>query len=271
MKKYNITTRKRREADNEIVRFKEEMDVLISSEEFIEKFRVYIEDIAMYKRIKGIKYRRSTDYASIGILDQNDLMQEAYLAFLEAYDNIDWDEVNGEGAVLWGFLKKSTILKYETNVRAGKDGIRVPDRVMFARADSPKKSTGVEYDMVTKLFSRLEQAFSNNVIEVATSKYDTDLTGYFLEVHMDEVLDLTREGNRDYKKNERDIVRQLYGIDCVQKTYKELSEQYQIPEATLRQVKKRALNRLKSFDSKQKIAHFLHEYRISTKANIGKR
>ena len=266
MKKYNITTRKRREADNEIVRFKEEMDVLISSEEFIEKFRVYIEDIAMYKRSNGIKYRRSTEYAAVGILDQNDLFQEAYLAFLEAYDMFKSRPENFEtGAEIWAYLKKSTILNFEAQVRGKKDGIRITHHAQFVA------NKLAETNMLTKLFSRLEEVFSNNVAEVSISKYDTDLTGYFLEVHMDEVLDLTREGNRDYKKNEREVIKFLYGIDCVQKTYKELSEQYGIPEATLRQVKKRALNRLKSFESKQKIAHFLHEYRISTKANIGKR
>ena len=266
MKKYNITTRKRREADNKIVRFKEEMDVLISSEEFIEKFRVYIEDIAMYKRSKGLKFRRSTEYASVGILDQNDLFQEAYLAFLEAYEIFKAKPENFEtGAEIWAYLKKSTILNFEAQVRGKKDGIRITHHAQFVANQL------VETNMLTKLFSRLEQAFSNNVMEVAVSKYDTELTGYFLEVHMDEVLDLTREGNRDYKKNEREVIKFLYGIDCVQKTYKELSEQYGIQEATLRQVKKRALNRLKSLESKQKIAHFLHEYRISTKANIGKR
>ena len=262
MKKYSLTTRSRREADNKIVRFKDQMDVLISSEEFIEKFRGYIEDIARYKTVKGHKYARSTEYAAIGIMDQNDLFQEAYLAFLEAYSNIDWDKVNGEGAVLWGFLKKSTILNFEKALRGRKDGIRVPEREMFGGSANT--------NLVTTLFSQLDKVFFRNQEDTATSKWDTDLTGYFLEVHMDDYLDFTRDGNRDYKKKERAIIKSIYGIDEAKKTYKEISEDLQVSQSTIRSVKERAIKRLQSEESKEKIANFLHEYRIQTNADTEK-
>ena len=218
---------------------------------------------------------RTMDYASVGILDRNDVMQEAYLAFLEAYNNLDWNKVNDvhdseKGALIWGFLKKSTSQKLETNIRASKDGIRVPDREMFLRADSPNKKESANFDMVTKLFGSLEVAFANNVEDLATSKWDTDLTGYFLEVHMDEYLDLTRGGKRDLHKNERDVIKALYGIDQVRMTYKELSDYYKVSESTIRKVKERAIKRLQSVSSKEKIAHFLHEYRIKTSSDIEK-
>ena len=266
MKKYNITTRKRREADNEIVRFKEEMDVLISSEEFIEKFRVYIEDIAMYKRSKGLKFRRSTEYAAVGILDQNDLFQEAYLAFFEAYEIFKSKPDNFEtGAEIWAYLKKSTILNFEAQVRGKKDGIRITHHAQFVANQL------AETNMLTKLFSRLEQAFSNNVMEVAVGKYETELIGYFLEVHMDEVLDLKANGGRNYKGIERKLITEFYGIDSIKKSSKELASELGISVSTIDVVRKRALDKLKGLRSKQKIAHFMHEYRISTKANIGKK
>ena len=275
MKKYSYTIRRKREADMKVVRFKDEMDALISSEDFITKFRGYIEDIALFKRAKGRKFMRSTDYASVGILDLNDLFQEAYLAFLMAYDNIDWNKVNEvheneRGAVVWSFLKKSTILKFEENVRAIKDGVKVPKREMFLYKDSPIKTGNANYNMVTKLFSQLEKTFSNNEDEVALTKWETDLVGAFLEVHMDEFLDLTRDGNRDFKKNEREVMKALYGIDQPKKTYKELSDFYGIGQSTIRKVKERALKRLQDEESKQKIAEFLHEYRINTKADTEK-
>ena len=260
MKKYSLITRTRREADDKIVRFQDEMDALISSEEFINTFKGYVEDIAMYKTSKGYKYRRSTEYAAVGVLDLNDLIQEGYLAFLEAYESYKEREGNFDtGGEIWTFLKKTTILNYERALRQKKDGIRIPE---YAQPDN--------VNVLTSIFGKLEELFSKNVSEVAVSKWDTDLTGYFLEVHMDEHLDFTRDGNRDYKKNERAIIKSLYGIDEAAKTYKELSEAYQTPEPTLRQIKKRAIKRLQSEDSKEKIANFLHEYRIQTNADTEK-
>lgn len=264
MKRYSYKLRDLREQDNEIVKFREELDALVTSEEFINNFRVYVEDIARFKRSGGRKFLRSTEYAAVGILDMNDLYQEAYLAFFEAYSRYKDkpDEAFSDGADVWAYLKKTTILNFESQIRSKKDGIRVTHHGQFVAKQL------AETNMLTKLFSRLEVVFSNNVVEVATSKWDTDLTGLFLEVHMDELLDLTRTGKRDLKKMERAIIKSLYGIDCVKKSYKELSEEYRISQSTIRSVKERAIKRLQSLESKEKIAYFLKEYRISTKANI---
>ena len=263
MKKYNFKTAERREADNKIVRFKEEMDVLVSSEEFIEKFRGYIEDLARYKTVRGIKYRRSTEYAAIGILDMNDMYQEAYLAFFEAYESYKENSDNFKtGGEVWSYLKKSTILNFEKSIRGRKDGIKVPERIYF--------ESNVNYNIITSLFARMEVAFTNNVEEVSMTRYETDLTGAFLEVHMDEYLDLTRTGKRDLMKNERSIMKSLYGIDEPVKTYRELSDILEISQSTIRSVKERAIKRLQSEKSKEEIAFFLHEYRINTKANTEK-
>lgn len=257
MKKYSHTIRKARELDNKIVKFKEEMDVLITSEKFINDFRGYVEDIARFKTVKGRKYLRSTDYAAIGIMDMNDLYQEAYLAFLEAYNNVDFSKEGGE---IWSFLKKSTILRFERMIRERKDGIRINEWHMF-------KDGGVNMNLMTSLFQQMEKAFAHNAQEVSVTKWETDLTGSFLEVHMDEHLDFTRNGKRDLKKNERAVVKALYGIDQPRQTYKELSDYYKVSQSTIRSVKERAIKRLKSEESKQEIAYFLHEYRINTKAD----
>ena len=274
MKKYSYSVRRFREA-NKKMKFKDEMDALITSNEFIEKFQGYVEDIALFKTVKGRKFMRSTEYAAIGIMDQNDLVQEAYLAFLMAYQNIDWSKVeetheSERGAMVWSFLKKSTILKFEENVRASKDGVKVPKREMFFYKDSPNKTGNASYNLVTKLFSQMEKVFFRNQEDVALTSWETDLTGAFLEVHMDEYLDLTRGGNRNFKGVEREVIKRLFGIDGVKLTYKELSERYKINDVTLRKVRQRAIKKLQDEESKEKIADFLHEYRIKTQADTEK-
>ena len=271
MKKYSRIIRKKREADMKVIRFKDSDDAVISSEEFINSFRVYVEDLALFKTANGRKFMRSTEYASIGIMDLNDVYQEAYLAFLEFYTKFKEHEANGnfdyegneKGAAAWAYLKKSTLFRLERQLRDKKDSVRIPERQML-------QTRSVNTNMVTKLFSQLERIFTNNIEEVALTKWETDLIGAFLEVHMDDYLDLTRDGNRDFKKNEREIVKALFGIDRPRKTYKELSEYYGISQSTIRKVKERAIKRLQSEESKEKIANFLHEYRINTKADTEK-
>lgn len=167
MKRYSFKTRELREADNEIVRFNEEIDVLITSEEFNNAFRGYIEDIARFKKAGGRKFMRPTDYPAVGIMDMNDLYQEAYLAFFEAYKNYKESVDNFEdGAAIWSYLKKSTILNFEKSIRANKDGVRVPERVYFDGSKEIKNNL----DLITSLFGHLERVFSNNAVEVATTK-----------------------------------------------------------------------------------------------------
>ena len=264
MKKYNFKTAERREADNKIVRFKEEMDALISSEEFIEKFRGYIEDLARYKTVKGIKYRRSTEYAAIGIMDMNDVYQEAYLAFFEAYENYKSKAENFDtGAEIWSYLKKSTILNFEAALRGKKDGIRLTHHAQFV-----SKTHSV--NVLTSLFARMEVAFTNNIEEVAMTRYETDLTGAFLEVHMDDFLDKYPNGTRYLKGIERKIVKDFYGIDTERKSSREIADELQKGVGTIDVVRKRALDKLREEDPKRILANFLHEYRINTKADAEK-
>ena len=260
MKRFSYNIRKLRETDNKIVKFKEEMDVLITSDKFINEFKGYIEDIALYKTVKGRKYRRSTDYAAIGIMTVNDLIQEAYLAFLEAYSKVDFTKDGGE---IWSYLKKTTILNLEIQLRGKKDGIRITQYEMF-------KDGSVNTNVLTGIFGKLEEMFSKNAEEVSLTKWESDLTCSFLDMHFDEYLDLKKNGKRNLKGIERFVMRNFYGLDGPRMSSKEIGSQFGISESTVGVIKKRAINKLKDEESKLRIANFLHEYRIVTKADTEK-
>ena len=271
MKKYSYKIRKMREADIKTVRFKDSDDAIISSEEFIEVFKGYVEDIALFKKSNGRKYPRATQYAAIGIMDQNDLIQEAYLAFLEFYSkykthesegNFDHDE-GEKGAAAWSYIKKSMIFRLERQLRDKKDSVRIPERQML-------QTKSVNTNLLTKLFSQLDKVFFKNQEDVALTAWETDLVGAFLEVHMDELLDLTRGGNRNFQGIEREVIKRLFGLDGVKLTYQELSDAYKVAPSTLRKVKERAIKKLQEEESKRIIADFLHEYRIKTQADTEK-
>ena len=103
-------------------------DSIIDSKTFADQWEPYIRDIALFKEHKGRKYFRSQEYASIGVMDRNDLMQEAYLAFLNAYEQVNWNSIESAKnpeAELWSYLKKRTILDTNIAIRNNKDGMRI--------------------------------------------------------------------------------------------------------------------------------------------------
>ena len=243
-------------------------DSIMSSDVFAKEWEGYVRDIALTKEANGKKYYRSQEYASIGVMDRNDLIQEAYAAFLHAYSQVDWKRIeksNNPEAELWSYLKKRTVLDTNMAIRNNKDGMRITQYGLFQSKEAQESNV----KMITSLFNHLELAFANNVEEVAVTKYETDLLGYFLESHMDDFLDLNFKGERNKKGIERELVMQFYGIDNVRKTYKELADQYKISESTIGVVIKRAISKLKSDESKALISEFCKEYFIETQADVG--
>lgn len=243
--------------------YRQEVDALITSNYFLQSFSKHVEGIAMYKHANGRRYRRSLDYAATGVLDLNDLIQEGYLCFLEAYDKVDWgriNESNNPDAELWAYLKKSTTLSFERQLRFKKDGVRIPERAHF-------KTKMNNINMITSLFSQIDNIFFTNQEDVATSKWETDLIGAFFDVHLDDYLDLTFKGERNLKGIERTVIKEFYGLEGLRKTSKELGVHFNVSVSTIDVVRKRAIDKLKVDKSKYAIAKFLCEYKIKTNAD----
>ena len=264
MKKYSIRIAGLKKMDDKLIKFKDQDDVLMTSEEFLSKYRVFIDDIALFKEIEGRKRFRSQEYASIGIMDRNDLIQEAYLAFFDTYSTVNWKKINNSTnpeASLWSFLKKSTILRLQRGIYEKKDGIRITERAI---SNAVKEGTIKDMNGITTLFNKLDHIFFRNQEDTALTKYETDLLGYFLDVHLDEFLDLNFKGDRNWNGIERYLVKSFYGMEEVRKSGKELAEEFKISQSTIRSLIQRALNKLRSKESMELISNFCREYFIST-------
>ena len=69
------------------------------------------------------------EYASIGILDLNDLVQMASEQIWIAIHNLDWEKLHEvpddeRPAVIWAYIKKSVKLKMKNYIAHVKDGVR---------------------------------------------------------------------------------------------------------------------------------------------------
>ena len=264
MKKYSIRIAGLKKMDDKLIKFKDQNDVLMTSEEFLTKYRVFIDDIALFKEIEGRKRFRSQEYASIGIMDRNDLIQEAYLAFFKAYNDVDWKKINkstNPEAELWAYLKKKTIYDINIAIRSKKDGVKLTQWALFQGKEA-KEGKNVQF--ITTLFNKLDHIFFRNQEDTALTKYETDLLGYFLDVHLDEFLDLNFKGERNWNGVERYLLKSFYGLEEVRKSQKELAEELNLSNSTIRVIIKRAITKLRSKESMDLIANFCHEYFIST-------
>lgn len=83
-----------------------------------------------YPWVIDLAMQFSTAHSRIGVSDRNDVMQECLLAFEEAWQRIDWDEIDSkseeeQGAIIWGFLKKSIQSKVLNRLAYVSNAIRV--------------------------------------------------------------------------------------------------------------------------------------------------
>ena len=243
-------------------------DSIMNSKTFVDVWEPYIRDIALTKESHGSKHYRSQEYSSIGVLDRNDLIQEAYACFFHVYSNVDWKRLekseNAE-AELWSYLKKGTINKLQQELYKVKDGMRITE---YGIRKAKEENNISNMTVITSLFSQLDKVFFRNQEDTATTKWETDLLGYFLESKMDDYLDIKSDGTRNYKGIEREVIARFYGIDTVSETLKEMGESYEKDASTMRKVKQRALTKLKNDDLKRDISEFCKEYSIDTQADI---
>ena len=222
-------------------------------------YKKHEEDIKCYTRGVGRYYewvirlanQFNREYAKIGILDLNDLIQSGHIGLMQAWNNIDWDKIAGAehpDAALWAFLKKR--IKYAIRREIDNYGqhIRVPRRDIEA---SRKMFKGPE-----KIFATLFPQF-----------FDTQFPALVEEMHpwdalcLGEVIDeylYSNIKNIDHVE----ILRASYGIDRDKRaTAKELAEKYRTTSSYIGVVNARLIKQLRKDEEFEKIIENFYENR----------
>lgn len=247
---------------------------LISSEEFLNKYKTFIDEIAAFKidlnkkvdvvqkdgSVKKTykKNSRSMEYASVGVMDRHDVQQEAYLAFLESYNNVKWDRIKAASnpdAMLWAYLKQSTVKNLNIAIRQQKDGIRLPEWYI--------KEHNV-YEGITSLFATLDKRLGSVEDQANISPVEAELVRNFMNDVMGKYLDVKANGDRNDKGIERELIKHYFKIYDWSMTTKELADFYDVNINTLEKNRSRALKKLKSEDCMREIKDFLNAYKIKT-------
>ena len=194
----------------------------------------------MLYRVHTLTYNIPKDYSKIGILNAEDLLQEAYLIFLQAWEKIDWGKIEGSNEpenVLWAFLSKRIKDRLKRQVNVYVSGIRIPE----SQRRIQEEWFGIE-SLFPVFFGRFEQPNTGEVTSWAIEKL-----AYALDQVMDEHLSF----------EEAQLLKKFYGVDYEKSTLRELAEDFNKNESALQNMKHRALKKLRNIDVKNYILnHF---------------
>ena len=184
-----------------------------------------------YSWVMDIANGFPTDQVSVGCLDRNDIMQECFLAFENAWNNLDWDAIHvtneeDQSKIIWSYIKKSIKLKVRNRITYVKDGIRTYS------VDGARLGKSVD-DFLSILFDNFYED-SIPIWEEPVSLWDIEMLAKGLDEAMRAKL----------KDNTRVILEMFYGIDTDRMSAKEIADYQQTtPKAVFRK-KDEALKKL---------------------------
>ena len=193
------------------------------------------------------------EYASIGTLDLNDLIQICNYHLIVAWENFDWSRIdnvheNHKQATVWKYVKKSVTFELRREINLYKDSMRSVRKGDPARKISIKGKTA-EDSFLTELFPDFfNEQFFGFVEDVDTS-WDTEMQAKGLDHLMREALTL----------KEKHIVEMVYGIDCEKLSQKEIAKIFHTTVSNIQNIKHRAIKKLKNHDNNIKIIEYYYD------------
>ena len=224
-----------------------------------------------FAMVEKVAKKVPKDYARIGVMDLNDIIQEANMALIVAWNNIKWDIINKvpkkerEDAI-HGFLFKSMTLQVKRRVQSQSDGMRVPQMGAAtgeSRTDKYGNIKGIQSakgkDILTTLFPNWFKDFESVIDHWGedVDDYASEQLGFFIE----ELL------YRDFKYSDADIILWFYGIGHDRLSYKEIAERQGKRPKAINVKKHRLMESLKSNHYKNLISKYVVEEEFKTSSN----
>ena len=191
----------------------------------------------------------NTEEQASGILDKNDIIQECYVALVNAWGNIDWDAIRGSDepqAKIWAYLKKTIKLDARNAIHDKKDGIRIPHGKRWELNETKDVD-----DFLSQLFP--PDFFSENA--EAMGLYEEQITRYDIEqlgIGLDNVME------KHLSSKEKLVLEYYFGVDRPQKSYKYIAKMLNTTESNVRKIKQRGLEALDCQEVKDYLQTFYH-------------
>ena len=174
----------------------------------------------------------NTEDKAAGVLDKNDIIQECYVALINAWNNINWDAIRASDepqARIWAYLKKTIKLDARNSIHDKKDGIRIPHGKRWELNETKNVDDFLTQLFPTDFFS--ENAEAMGLYEEQIARYDIEQLGIGLDNVMTKYL----------SQKEKLVLESYFGVDRAQLSYKNIAKKLETNEANVRKIKERAL------------------------------
>tara|TARA_R110000850_G_scaffold128577_2_gene248040 strand:+ start:1580 stop:2356 length:777 start_codon:yes stop_codon:yes gene_type:complete len=218
-----------------------------------------------FKMASKIANSFSKEYAAIGVMNINDLNQEAWLALLVTWKNINWEYINSlktpldKNKAISKYLSTSIKGLVSDNVKKNADGTSKPIKGIWNNKDKKRHTTG--FGFLSVLFP---QWFDNEVLQIIdedTYDYDYEKLGDYLEGWL-----------KKYTPKYHLMIKMFFGLDDIYskpKKIKEIAELYNMNTESVKKQKQRLINKLSiNVDALNELAYFVATNGIKSSSKV---
>ena len=239
MKKYNVQN---------YIRYKNDLKKSMPPDKF---YDYYTRDELIVKflpLVENLARKFSTTQQASGVLSINDLIQIGSEGLIKAVDKLDWAERLAETEDIEKTLKSFFAKRIKGIIRRRIDmargGIRIPEHKLNEIRKNPKDKKMVEL-FFNSMFLSIDAQPTNNdeenmIYQIAdkSEPYNIQILNVYLKGLMQKHLN----------KNEYEVLRLSYGLDCDKHSANEIADKIKIkgPSAYVRvsELKKQAVEKL---------------------------
>ena len=221
--------------------------------------------IEYYKAAHNIANSFSKEYAAIGVMNINDLFQEANYALIKSWSNIDWDYI---GTIEDKIERKKAINKYlnisvkgllNDKIKQNADGMSMPIKGIWNNKDKKRYTTG--FGFISVLFPHW---FDTNVLAIIEDEiydYSYEKLGEYLEGWL-----------KKYIPKYYLMMQMFYGLDDIyskpKKIY-EIANYFHMKPESVKKQKQRLLAKLKANeDALKELAFFVATNGIKSQSKV---
>lgn len=238
MKKYNVQN---------YIRYKEDVKKSMPNDKEYNEYNRNELIIKFLPLVENLARKFSTSQQASGVLTINDLIQIGSESLIKAIDRIQWDTLNAAEDIektLKSFLSKRIKGGIRRQVDMARGNMRIPEHKLNEIRSNPKDKQMVEM-FFNSIFLSIDAQVTNddeeNLIHQIADKsepYNIQFLNVYLKGLMEKYLN----------KNEYEVLRLSYGLDCDQHSANQIAEKLGINGTSsyvrVSELKKQAVNKL---------------------------
>jgi len=207
----------------------------------------------------------SKEYSSIGVMNTNDLIQEASYALVKSWKNINWEYINSiedpldRKKSVTNYLKKSIKGLVKDEIKKNMDGTKKPIKGIWDNETKTRRT-----DVFGFLSILFPNWFDNNVltlIEDEVYDYDYEQLGQYIETWL-----------AKHVPKHATMLLMLFGIDDVYskpKAIAEIANKFMMKPEAVRKQKERLIKKLKSNEQAlNELSYFVVTHGIKSSSQV---